>query len=82
MYWPFRPIVVVEVSGRFLPRTIAWHVHVPRNMFIEEKSGVAYGTGVGAGEAAASVLTTPTKRPTSKALHAITIKTAFFTVDF
>ena len=51
-------------------------------MFIEEKSGVAYGTGVGAGEAAASVLTTPTKRPTSKALHAITIKTAFFTVDF
>src|SRR5258708_34709927 len=61
MYAPSIPMVAVLVSGRFFPRTIPRHVHVPRRNFIDEKSGSSRGTGVcaGAGEGAALDGATP-----------------------
>ncbi len=46
---PSLSIVVVLVSGRCFPRSICVQFHVPVKKIIEEKSGLAVGTIVGAG---------------------------------
>jgi hypothetical protein len=46
---PFDDMVVLLLSGRVLPRSVCVQFHAPLKNIIDEKSGLAIGTIVGAG---------------------------------